>query len=87
MEAMAIGIPVAAYNISGIDKLIIDGETGLLSDFGNVHELKICWERLLFDTKFAGKIAKNGREHIINNFSSEQMAREYTSLYYEIMKL
>ncbi len=86
MEAMAMGIPVAAYNISGIDKLINDGETGLLSDFGNVHGLKICWERLLFDTKFAEQIAQNGRKHIIDNFSPERMAGEYTSIYREIIK-
>jgi len=85
MEAMGMGIPVAAYNIPGVDKLIIHGKTGLMAEFGQVEELKECWKRLLFDEKFSTQIAQNGRKHILENFSAKRMAEEYTHLYGEMM--
>jgi len=85
MEAMAMGIPVAAYDIPGVDKLIIPNETGLMAPFGQVETLKQCWERLLFDKPFATRIAQNGRRHVVENFSAKRMAEEYTKLYEELI--
>ncbi len=84
MEAMAMGIPVAAYNIPGVDKLIIHEKTGLMADFGQTEDLKQCWNRLLFDMEFAAQVARNGRKYITDNFSAKRMAEEYTSLYSKI---
>jgi len=85
MEAMAMGISVAAYNIPGVDKLIIHEKTGLMANFGQMEDLKGCWERLLFDEEFSAKISLNGRKHVIENFSAKRMAREYTELYREML--
>lgn len=85
MEAMAMRVPVAAYNIPGIDQLIVHEKTGLLADFGDYKTLKHCWERLLYDEAFAEKVAQNGRNHILQNFSAQNMAVAYTALYQEIL--
>ncbi len=85
MEAMAMEISVAAYNIPGVDKLIIHGETGLMADFGDINGLKQCWEQILFDGGFAMKLGQNGRKHVLNNYSAKRMADEYTKIYQEIM--
>jgi len=85
MEAMAMGTPVAAFNIPGVDKLIIPEETGLMAEFGDVEGLKQCWERILFDEAFAKGLAKNGRQHILEHFSAKRMAEEYTELYREVL--
>lgn len=83
MEAMAIGTPVVAFNIPGIDELLIDGETGLLADFNDVQGLKRCWGNLLSNRALALRIKKNARQHILEKFSAHRMASEYTSLYRE----
>lgn len=85
MEAMAIGVPVAAYNIPGVDKLIINKKTGLMADFGDIEGLKKCWQQLLFNEGFATEMARNGKDHILNNFSAKRMAEEYTKLYQEMV--
>ncbi len=85
MEAMALGIPVAAYKIPGIDRLIIHEKTGLTAEFGQPEILKECWKRLLFDNEFSAKIALNGRNHVTKNFSAKRMAEEYTELYYDML--
>jgi glycosyltransferase involved in cell wall biosynthesis len=84
MEAMAMELPVAAYRIPGVDKLVIQGKTGLMVDFGDIVGLKKCWEKLLFDKEYAKQIARNGREYILKNYSAKRMAEEYTSLYSEL---
>lgn len=86
MEAMSMQIPVAAYEIPGVDKLIINEKTGLMAEFGQVENLKKCWEQLLFDNEFASKIAINGRMHIVQYFSAKRMADEYTQLYDEVRR-
>ena len=86
MEAMAMEIPVAAYNIPGVDKLIIHERTGLMAEYGHVEDLKKCWERLLFDGEFSSQIALNGRKHVVENFSAKRMAEEYLNLYQEMVK-
>ena len=86
MEAMALGIPVAAYRIEGIDRLIIDNETGVLADFGDYQNLKHCWEKILFDQAFADRISRHGKNHIEKNYSARRMADEYVQLYREMME-
>jgi glycosyltransferase involved in cell wall biosynthesis len=81
MEAMAMGIPVTAFLIPGIDKLIIDRRTGLLAQFGDVEGLKINLQLILSDRQFAQKIGQAGRKHILENFSARRMADEYAALY------
>jgi glycosyltransferase involved in cell wall biosynthesis len=85
MEAMALGVPIAAFDIPGVDKLVIHEKTGLLAPFGDTEALKDCWERILFDGDLAEKLANNGKKHIENNFSAERMAEEYTALYQEMV--
>ncbi len=85
MEAMAMRVPVVAYDIPGVDKLILDGQTGLLVPFGDMAALRNCWGRLLFDGELSKTLAENGRRHVEKNFSAERMAAEYTQLYRELL--
>jgi glycosyltransferase involved in cell wall biosynthesis len=85
MEAMAMGVPVAAFDIPGVDKLIMHEKTGLLAPYGDIAALKKCWERILFNDEFAKKLAENGKKHIQDNFSAKRMADEYTALYQEMI--
>jgi len=86
MEAMAMEIPVASYNIPGVSELIIHQRTGFMADFGNIEDLKKCWEQLLFNREFAKRIAKNGRKRIEEYYSAKRMAGEYVNLYQKMLK-
>ncbi len=85
MESMAIGVPVAAFDIPGVEELVVDGETGLLAPFGDIQALKGCWERLLFNKELASTLAKNAQAHVTREFSAKRMAEEYTQLYREMV--
>jgi glycosyltransferase involved in cell wall biosynthesis len=86
MEAIAMGIPVAAYNVPGVNKLLIDNQTGLMADFGNIEGLQRCWQRLLYDDSLAKKLAENGKRYIEDNFSARKMAYEYSGLYRRLVE-
>jgi glycosyltransferase involved in cell wall biosynthesis len=84
MEACAMGIPVAAYDIPGIDQLITHEETGLLAPLGNRDMLLDAWRRLLDDPDEAQQLAANAREYVNQHYSAARMAREYQLLFEEL---
>ncbi|MEO0438340.1 MAG: glycosyltransferase family 4 protein [Pseudomonadota bacterium] len=84
MEACAMGIPVAAYDIPGIDQLIINGKTGLLAPLGERDTLKQHWQSLLTDPQLAETLANSAREHVQSNYSAARMAAEYCDLFHEL---
>lgn len=86
MESMAMGVPVAAYDIPGIDQLIEHEVSGLLAPFGDKSTLEACWRRLLGDSDLSEQIALAGHHRINELYSAARMAREYTELYREICR-
>mgnify|MGYP003933908019 CR=1 FL=1 len=84
MEAMAMGVPVAAYDIPGIDQLIEHEKTGLLAPPGNKSLLAELWEQLLFDKKISTTIAENARKFVYSQYSAKRMANEYLGLYQQL---
>lgn len=85
MEAIAMGIPVAAYNIPGIDQLIIHEKSGLLATYGDRDTLESYWSRLIEDRELAETLVENGLEFIHQTYSARRMANEYTVLYQNLV--
>lgn len=86
MEATAMGIPVAAYNIAGIDQLIEHEKTGLLAKLGDKDTLAEYWETLLFDADKANELSNNAREYVNQHYSAQRMANEYAELFERLIK-
>jgi len=84
MEATAAEIPVAAYDIPGIDQLVTHEETGLLAPLGDRQQLLQHWESILFDSDKANGLAAAAKQFVYENYSAQRMAREYTSLFKEL---
>jgi glycosyltransferase involved in cell wall biosynthesis len=85
MEAIAMNIPVAAYNIPGVDQLVKHKETGLLADYGDKDTLKKYWLRLLSDKDYARELAGKGLQFVNETYSGQRMANEYTALYQKLL--
>jgi glycosyltransferase involved in cell wall biosynthesis len=85
MEATAAGIPVAAYNIPGIDQLITHNETGLLATLGDKETLLGYWEELLFNSDKATLLADAAKEYVYKHYSANRMADEYNELFNELV--
>lgn len=86
MEAMAMGTPVAAYNIAGIDQLLTHEESGLLANPGDKETLATYWERLLFDDNLSAQLTAKAKEFVYDKYSAQRMAHEYSALFQRLVK-
>lgn len=84
MEACAMGVPVAAYSIPGIDRLIEHGRTGLLAPLGDRELLLQHWEHLLDNESLAAELAAAAQTFVYDNYSAARMAQEYYELFCEL---
>lgn len=85
MEAMALGVPVAAFDIPGVDTLITHEATGMLAPYGNVSVLRDHWKKILFDEQFSKQLAVRAKKKIYQKFSNQRMAEEYLTLYKAVL--
>ncbi|NWO05216.1 MAG: glycosyltransferase family 4 protein [Alteromonadaceae bacterium] len=85
MEAMALGVPVAAYDIPGVDQLISHGENGLLAPHGDREALADCCRQLLDNPKLAGRLAEAARQTIETRYSARRMAGQYLALFQQLV--
>jgi glycosyltransferase involved in cell wall biosynthesis len=81
MEAMAAGLPVVATDTGGTRDLVIDGDTGFVVRPKNVEELAARLETLCRDAELRCKMGEAGRWRVVNNFTTQHMARQYEDLY------
>ncbi|GGX49579.1 glycosyltransferase family 4 protein [Saccharospirillum salsuginis] len=81
MEAMAIGIPVVAYDIPGVDELVTHGKTGSLAPLGDIETLSNECEALMLDIELRQRLTGNARRMIEETYSAARMANEYTALF------
>ncbi len=63
MEAMAMGKPVIGSRIGGLPDLIVDGETGLLVQPGDVEALRAAIVRLLTDVDGRERMSRAALQH------------------------
>ncbi len=81
MEAMALGLPAVAYRIPGVDRLVLEEETGLTAPLDHEEQLAAAYERLLDDPSLRERLGRRARAHIEENFSARRVARQYEDLY------
>src|SRR6266699_414359 len=62
LEALACEVPVIATRIGGIPDVVTDGETGFLSDVGDVGKMTGDTLHLLHDEDLRRSFGERGRE-------------------------
>lgn len=80
IEAMALGIPVVATNVSGSRELVQPGETGLLVPPGQADALSSAVISLLTDKALADHMARSARQHA-RRFTIQSMIAGYAEIY------
>lgn len=85
MEAMAIGTPVVAYDIPGVNELVHEADTGLLAPLGDTDGLARQVIRLCEQPELRQQIILSGRERVDQRFSAKRMATEYEQLFAQLL--
>lgn len=81
MEAMAVGVPVVSTRHSGIPELVIDGQTGLLTDEHDAESLAAAIERLTRDRTGAEHLAHAARARVEQEFDRQHQATRFDAYF------
>jgi glycosyltransferase involved in cell wall biosynthesis len=71
MEAMAAGKPVVAYRTGGVPEMVVDGETGVLVESGDLEGLARGIARLAGDSAFRQRLGAAAFRRARSDFSFE----------------
>ena len=86
LEAQACEVPVIATRIGGIPEVVNEGESGFLSDVGDVEKMSVDTLKLLKDEDLRRSFGTRGRELAISRYSTEKIIPQYIAFYEKIVK-
>lgn len=84
LEAMASGVPVVGSTAGGIPEVVVHGETGFLSEVGDLDGMAENALKLLTDHNLYRSQSEAARRRAVNQFHVNQKVQEYESLYREL---
>ena len=86
LEAMLAALPVVATRVSAVPEIVVDGETGLLVDAGDVKGVSSALTRLLDDPDLRARLGAAGRARAREEFSAARMADRTIEIYEEALR-
>ncbi len=85
LEAMLMGKPVVASNITGVSELLHDGENGMLIPLGNTDKFAGSILGLIKDPELRKTMGGNAHKSIVDNFSIEKYINGVETVFAEIL--
>ena len=85
IEAAACSVPAVASRIYGITDAIVDNETGLLHEPGDVNDLVMVLMRLVQDADLRVKLGNNARLRARAEFAQEILTESLLNLYTNLL--
>ncbi len=85
LEAMACEVPVIATKTGGIPELVVHGQTGYLSEIGDVKDMAKNAVTLLSDNTLRASFAKASRQRAIEVFNENFIVDQYIALYESLL--
>ena len=84
-EYMALGKPIIASNVSGVNEMIIDGENGILYKNDNLKKATNAIIQLYNDSDLANNLGKRARADYYSKFSKEVHISNALKVFSEII--
>ncbi len=85
LEAMACEVPVIATNVGGIPEVVTDGETGFLSDLGDVEKMSVNAVHLLSNHELHRTMSARARLSALERYSTDSVIPQYINFYESIL--
>ena len=85
LEAMACEVPVIASRVGGIPEVVTDGETGFLSEVGDVTKMAEDATRLVADEKLRKEMGTRARASAISRYSTDMVIPQYIDFYEQVL--
>jgi glycosyltransferase involved in cell wall biosynthesis len=85
IEAAAAGVPAIGSRIYGITDAIVEGETGILFDAGDIEQLTRCMRTLAGDADLRRRMGQRARERAQRDFAQAQLTAALLAHYRELL--
>lgn len=85
LEAMACGVPTIGSRAGGIPELVVHGETGFLSDIGDVADMSRNAIALLKDEQMHRRFKSACIDRARNEFCNDLITKQYEDIYYRVL--
>ena len=85
LEAMLMGKPVIASDITGPSELVVDGETGFLVPVGKTETIAGAILRLIENPILRERMGEKAKERIIRNFPVEKYVNDVENVFAEVL--
>lgn len=81
IEAAAVGLPAVASRIYGITDAVVDRETGILHEPGNISEIVAAMFKMVNDESLRLKMADAARTRVIEDFPQARLIAAFEAFY------
>lgn len=85
LEAQSCEVAVVASRVGGIPEVVNDGETGFMSNVGDVEKMADDVVKLLKDDDLRLEFGKRGRELAISRYNTDLIIPQYISYYEKVL--
>jgi len=85
LEAMACEVPVVASRVGGVPEVVDDGDTGYLSEVGNVEKMADDAARLAADKNLRNEMGQRAREAAVSRYRTDLVIPQYISFYEAVL--
>ena len=85
LEAMACEVPVVASRVGGIPEVVTDGETGFLSEVGDVDKMAKDASSLLTDAEFRIEMGRRARASALAHYRTDIVIPQYLDFYQKVL--
>jgi len=85
LEAMACEVPVIASRVGGVPEVVTDGETGLLSEVGDIGKMAEDAAYLLADAEVRRNMGRRARELALARYRTDIVIPQYIQFYESVL--
>jgi glycosyltransferase involved in cell wall biosynthesis len=84
IQAGMVGIPVVATNVGSTNEIVVNGETGLLTDL-SVNQLADALAKVATDSALRTKMGAAGKEYTLARYGVDRLVKEHQDLYLRLL--
>jgi len=86
IEAQAAAKPIVATRVGGVEDVVIENKTALLTDAGNDFQFSEHLIRLAASASLRGEMGQQGRDFVLSRFGYIRLVADMRNLYYNLLE-
>lgn len=86
IEAQAANKPIVSTRVGGIENIVLEGKTALLSAVGDVNSMVLNIKKIISDEKLLKSESPEGWNYVKEKFHYTRLVKDMTETYYSLME-